>query len=190
MGNSTKFGAIPTIYKGIRFRSRLEATWAAMFDLMNWRWEYEPFDLYGYIPDFLVLQGKEFLVEVKPETSVEGCAGHEGQFPKGHEPILVVGCTPFLSYDDPCVEAPGDIYAGAWLQESGSEHDQIICADLWTKCEHCNRYTMVPSGYIPYCVLCAQEAVSRRSPWIDVSDEITMLWATAKNTVQWKGYGA
>lgn len=46
--------AIPTAYGGVNFRSRLEARWAAMFDLLGWRWEYEPLDLDGYIPDFLV----------------------------------------------------------------------------------------------------------------------------------------
>ncbi len=46
--------AIPTEYCGIRMRSRLEATWAAFFDLLGWSWEYEPFDLNGYIPDFFI----------------------------------------------------------------------------------------------------------------------------------------
>lgn len=48
------FAAIPTMYAGVQFRSRLEARWAAFFDLAGWRWEYEPFDLEGYIPDFRV----------------------------------------------------------------------------------------------------------------------------------------
>jgi len=61
--------AIPTRYNGVQFRSRLEARWAAMFDLLQWKWEYEPIDLDGYIPDFLVTfhdQLSSFLVEVKP----------------------------------------------------------------------------------------------------------------------------
>jgi hypothetical protein len=62
--------AIPTQYKGINFRSRLEAKWAKMFDLLGWRWEYEPFDLNGYIPDFMIFQGqKQILVEIKPDAS-------------------------------------------------------------------------------------------------------------------------
>lgn len=40
--------------KGIQFRSRLEARWAYIFDSMGWIWEYEPIDLNGYIPDFIV----------------------------------------------------------------------------------------------------------------------------------------
>lgn len=70
--------AIPTKYAGVQFRSRLEARWAAMFDLLKWQWEYEPLDLAGYIPDFRVKTGngqdwnltQEYLVEVKPVTRV------------------------------------------------------------------------------------------------------------------------
>ncbi len=40
------------MYAGVQFRSRLEARWAAMFDLLGWPWEYEPVDLDGYIPDY------------------------------------------------------------------------------------------------------------------------------------------
>ncbi len=60
--------AIPTVYAGVQFRSRLEARWAAFFDLLRWRWEYEPIDLDGYIPDFVLSRsGKQpALVEVKP----------------------------------------------------------------------------------------------------------------------------
>lgn len=34
--------AKPTIYKGFRFRSKLEAQWAVFFDLIEVDWEYEP----------------------------------------------------------------------------------------------------------------------------------------------------
>lgn len=62
----TKPFGIPTVYAGIQFRSRLEARWAAFFDQCGWRWEYEPFDLPGWIPDFM-LEGR-VAVEVKPFT--------------------------------------------------------------------------------------------------------------------------
>jgi len=58
--------AIPTVYRGVRFRSRLEATWAAFFDLVGWEWRYEPIDLAGYIPDFVLYRPGPILVEVKP----------------------------------------------------------------------------------------------------------------------------
>jgi hypothetical protein len=32
------FKAIPTRYRNTNFRSRLEAKWAAFFDIVGWRW--------------------------------------------------------------------------------------------------------------------------------------------------------
>jgi hypothetical protein len=80
-----------TLYKGQMFRSRLEAKWAAFFDLLRWRWCYEPFDLGGWSPDFAIHApgaqnvSKIILVEVKPimefdediaRKMVESCPSH------------------------------------------------------------------------------------------------------------------
>lgn len=63
------FSAIPTKWNGVQFRSRLEARWAAFFTLLGWEWAYEPFDLNGWIPDFILNTGPSpTLVEVKPIT--------------------------------------------------------------------------------------------------------------------------
>lgn len=75
----------PTKYNGVLFRSRLEARWAAFFDIAGWSWQYEPIDLPGWTPDFRV----EFkcghsecppthvlLVEVKPYFNLEDFSGH------------------------------------------------------------------------------------------------------------------
>jgi hypothetical protein len=92
-----KFAAIPTVYKGVQFRSRLEARWAAFFDLRRMAWEYEPFDLKGYIPDFLV-EG-EFLQEVKPARDhlllIDAAAKVDASGWKGYAEIL--GGTPHTS---------------------------------------------------------------------------------------------
>jgi hypothetical protein len=77
---AVRVASIPTVYQGVHFRSRLEARWAAFFDLLGWRWHYEPLDLDGWIPDFLIepfpgdfhpkssecIRKKSLLVEVKP----------------------------------------------------------------------------------------------------------------------------
>jgi hypothetical protein len=82
--------AHPTLYNGTTFRSRLEARWAAFFDLAGWKWQYEPLDLPGWTPDFLVEfpcshsecnppigDGKhKLLVEVKPYLSIREFKGH------------------------------------------------------------------------------------------------------------------
>lgn len=73
---------IPTQYRGIQFRSRLEAKWAYYLDIKRIRWMYEPLDLAGYIPDF-VLETDEtqpMLAEVKPIRDIEGFIdGPEGE---------------------------------------------------------------------------------------------------------------
>ena len=55
--------AIPTWFGGVLYRSRLEARWAAMFCALGWPFEYEPIDLEGYIPDFILRFQKPILVE-------------------------------------------------------------------------------------------------------------------------------
>ena len=63
------FKSIPTLGpKGVRFRSRIEATWAHFFDNLGWEWEYEFGDLDGYIPDFIVtFPEKTIAFEVKSD---------------------------------------------------------------------------------------------------------------------------
>lgn len=63
--------SIPTRYNGVNFRSRTEARWAALFDLLSLEWIYEPIDFKGWIPDFLVkpaVSGEtvDVYAEVKP----------------------------------------------------------------------------------------------------------------------------
>lgn len=51
--------AIETVYKGYRFRSRLEARWAVFFDALGLKYKYEPegfMNEFGaYLPDFELL---------------------------------------------------------------------------------------------------------------------------------------
>lgn len=113
-----KIASIPTRYSGQNFRSRLEARWAAFFDLMRWSWEYEPFDMQGWIPDF-VLGGdleKGLLVEVKPIDWLGRIVGDVGttrpdfgEFDSEarraianavtHKGILFCGLSPILRYE-------------------------------------------------------------------------------------------
>jgi hypothetical protein len=75
-----KVAAIPTAYRGRLYRSRLEAKWAAFFDLMGWQHEYEPYDLGTWSPDFLIIPSggaHEVLVEVKPITEFDPAVGEK-----------------------------------------------------------------------------------------------------------------
>jgi hypothetical protein len=77
--------AHPTNYGGTLFRSRLEARWAAFFDLAGWKWEYEPIDFVGWTPDFLISYYcghsdcdpyHSLYIEVKPYSSIDQFNGH------------------------------------------------------------------------------------------------------------------
>ena len=82
--------ARPTTYDGCLFRSRLEARWAAFFDLIGIKWEYEPYDFTNWVPDFLLTlrcpyndcsfsnnaHTHTLLAEVKPFKSVDEFSGH------------------------------------------------------------------------------------------------------------------
>ena len=37
--------AIPTVYRSVQMKSRLESKVAYLLDLMGWKWEYEPFSV-------------------------------------------------------------------------------------------------------------------------------------------------
>ena len=63
------FHSKPATYNHVEFRSRLEARWAAFFDVIDRPWQYEPLELPGWIPDFLIElpdRPKPYMVEVKP----------------------------------------------------------------------------------------------------------------------------
>lgn len=70
---------IETVYRGYRFRSRLEARWAVFFDALGIDWEYESegYELPSgrYLPDFwLPTFGGGMWAEVKPEGGDNGKA--------------------------------------------------------------------------------------------------------------------
>lgn len=85
---------IPTEYKGVRFRSRLEATWAAFLDEIGCEWRYEAIDLKGYIPDF-ILPTRKLLIEVKPSLDPTDLWEHVGKIERSDwtDGVLVVGAS-------------------------------------------------------------------------------------------------
>jgi hypothetical protein len=93
--------AHPTKYKGVMFRSRLEARWAAFFDLVGWEWEYEPVDLNGWTPDFrLTVEelGSPLFVEVKPFSTLTEFETHVCWLYVFKYGIGIVGDNPFVSF--------------------------------------------------------------------------------------------
>jgi hypothetical protein len=95
--------AIETIYKGYRFRSRLEARWAVFFDALGWNWKYEVegFELSSgrYLPDFYFPDINSW-GEVKPKdlTEDELSKCKELQSKAGGHFFLLVGEPDFKPY--------------------------------------------------------------------------------------------
>lgn len=91
------FKSIETVYKGYRFRSRLEARWAMFFDSLDLPYSYEPegFDLDGtwYLPDFLI--ANELWAEIKPNLSGDGDAAKAERF------VLETGKPLAMCWGDP-----------------------------------------------------------------------------------------
>lgn len=100
-----KIKPIETIYKGCRFRSRLEARWAVFFDNLGieWRYEAEGYQManHWWLPDFW-LPGLEVIVEIKP-TKEEADTFRDKIFT--HDPL---GC-PTYSIPGLPIVAWGDI---------------------------------------------------------------------------------
>lgn len=78
----TTYTARPTIYNGVKMRSRLEAGFAAWLDERGFEWEYEPEcfanDTGQYLPDFVLFDlpvtgggSPVTYVEVKPSSPAE-----------------------------------------------------------------------------------------------------------------------
>lgn len=172
--------AIPTKYKGIQFRSRLEATWAAFFDLLGWKWEYEPCDFDGWIPDFLLRFERNIFVEVKPwarrkeivaEPAWNGCG-----FLRGECDLLICGIAPLIE---------GHSLTIGWISsliicESGGfvlEHEQLTLAedglftlDMTYTVAAPTRWRKCPDGF---------GGATEREFFV-------WLWAQAKNATQWR----
>lgn len=145
-----------TTYNGVCFRSRLEARWAAYFDLLRLNWEYEPLDINGWSPDFLLdipcshseCNGKHrLLVEVKPYLNIDEFKCHPCMdYPYGHKYVnglisdiripadasAAFGNNPFIT-EWQCTHGHG----GGYETLETREYADI---DLWNKAGLTTRY--------------------------------------------------
>jgi len=193
-GNGGRVG-IPTLYRGVRYRSRLEARWAAFFSLLGWPAYYEPFDLNGWIPDF-VLHGRRkgcqgIAVEVKPvygmddplfQATIEKIAasGWQGEslivsyfLPRDYCDQLGIGWCREIFYDAPRL----DVAVFQSTGKLGAEDDRGVGPDnVAAVVGYCHLYgdfTDRIGGYYYGGSTGGDE------------EEIASLWAQAGNEVQW-----
>jgi hypothetical protein len=128
--------AIETQYAGHVFRSRLEARWAAAFDLAGWSWTYEPIDCDFYVPDYTLHGEREVLAEVRPATTYDELLEHAERVERGlsegcwRGDYLVVGARVGWERSDHCFPGLGV------LGEYGDAGWDAAPA-LWHRCTAC-----------------------------------------------------
>jgi hypothetical protein len=186
--------SIPTTYNGIRFRSRLEAKWACMFDQLGWRWHYEPLDLNGWIPDFLLESEKNHvLVEVKPTTDFDDATIRKieaafGYVDSGDESlpyitdeyhILLCGLGVFKPNDE-----YGDPNSIGWLLDNGwgcGWNDAVIIYPRHNK----GKWGLT-SGITGCWADVLRDDYGKHLCDYASFEDIQRFWATACNVTQWR----
>jgi hypothetical protein len=178
--------AIPTVYGARQYRSRLEAKWASFFDLAGWKYEYEPFDLGAWSPDFMLIGKSRVLVEVKPITDLDDdTAARMAQAAvsaKWDGDLLLLGVAPLFNVMHCLMYRPGAI---GWLGEHSTTSDEfpwslaaagIPYADPGSVEFMSDQYSysgrMHGDGYKACC-------------WPEDSGWLKSRWDRAANRVQW-----
>ena len=110
--------SIPTMFNGIQYRSRLEARWAAFFNSMGWPFTYEPMDLCGWAPDFLLRANakKPLFVEIKPIVTWENSVAEKA------ERAMPPGVTHDLLICGLGIEYPGGMPMIGWMGKWKKDH--------------------------------------------------------------------
>lgn len=182
--------AIPTIYNGRQYRSRLEARWAAMFDLLGWPFEYEPCDMDGWIPDFLLLGSEKVWVEIKPAVIGRDLAMFDTEkYYKAlaaagiKNDLLLLGITPVEDVSDACQH--GIAFLG-YLKEYGDFPDGETFVDgyAWLK------YSREGNWDFAHDIMSFRGRMFEEKSWKCNHYQAPAwreLWNRAGNIVQWKG---
>jgi hypothetical protein len=131
--------AIPTLYRGILFRSRLEARWAEFFDHLDIEWQYEPegyeLEHARYLPDFWLpyvrsrgAEGGVFF-EVKATSPTEN-ERHKAKLLAigSNRPVIV----PSRSPNPPDLESLDEFVGGA----RGDWEDSGL---VFARCDNCGQ---------------------------------------------------
>jgi len=176
---------IPTVYKGRTYRSRLEARWAAMFDLLRWRAEYEEIDLAGYIPDFIVhFKRGKLLVEVKPALEFADLHEHAKRICQSgwRGDFMVVGAQLFDAEGDRNRRSFGLLAMWDRDFEDGWQPADHACA---IHCRMCRKTTIKHASGAWFCVACGA-----CDPRVHFEDEdagkLDAMWAKAGDITQWQ----
>lgn len=189
-----QFKSIPTRYKGLNFRSRLEATWAAFFDLLKWDWDYEPCEFNGWFPDFALLgcyrsgHLRHIFVEVKPVINFPSDVAQKiiDSQPSGESIILGMHPLWITGYGIPAI---------GWLNQDISPHIQDDgCWDYALFCQKRSEESDGNNFEERYGFAHASQDFTCRITGCYDGDNgsttdteyLKMLWNFAKNETQWQ----
>lgn len=182
---------IETSVDGLLVRSRLEARWLRFLTLLEWPIEYEPIDLNGYIPDFVIMGRRSLLVEVKPAFTYAECVDlallkSVGATRSCGRELLVVGASPFLE---------GDL-------QSEDRWEHSIAGVIFQRCDSPDGYSLSPDpARFVRCIVCDSIGVMQMAGSWDCypcghhgkhylrgvdKDDLQPLWTTARNSTRWK----
>ena len=194
--------AIETRYGGTLFRSRLEARWAAFFDLVGWRWDYEPVDLKGWIPDFVIAGAKPIFVEVKPYLDPEEPLVAQTQREiesayQGPNEVLLLGA--LIGWETCFLDGPAIGIIGEWYNQADGL-EGCVPEYVAEHFEYCDPPVFWWQSAISQCGgrdFCAEYGsyTHRISGMWDAARHIVgtdlaqlqLLWRDAGNRVQWRG---
>lgn len=151
--------ALPTTYRGTRFRSTLEADWAATFDELGWYWQYEPVAVQltsgAYLCDFHLPNFRTWCEVKGPHNErIEKTLEFASQLEV--DPWNVIN--PLVVILRPC--GPGEM---ATWEGTSPQQDLII-----THCPSCDAYTFLDRAGAWQCRRC----------WFGNSGKDNKFWQT------------
>lgn len=162
--------SIPTQYRGIWYRSRLEAKWAAFFDEMKWRYQYEPVEFQMWSPDFVLIGATNTFVEVKPITGRHEKVESKLLSSCCRDEMMVVGLCPKFNLD-------GEPSLVGWLAEDRSFGDAVFAHDK-------NEYSKI--GFRSLDMDWTDRIYGGHAKHIACGGVVGGFWANACNTVQYQ----
>lgn len=178
-----------TTYNGVNFRSILEARWAAFFDLVDLKWKYEPYEINGKVPDFVLYANNETeyetnqtIVEIKPLIFIDDKFKKEllAKYNDVKAHILILHENPFYKCKD-----YNTVSIGYLAQYLGVEHYGFCEGELKGLFD-IGSSEMIFDGIFGEC------HVNSRKYFTDPNSEeheiLLNMWNHAQNEVQFKSY--
>jgi hypothetical protein len=181
--------SIPTVFDGTEYRSRLEAKWAALFDLIGWRHDFEPFAGDWYIPDFTIAGPQPLVVEVKPavvEADFDAALDKVtlGVFEHWEHDVLILGADPLPQLPGRCDGHPPCGLLGVFSDEP-TEPVWMFDTGYWYSCTACGRLAVCHRRPPFVGRPCAHRGDNNAGP-VDPAT-VRGMWSEAAWRVKWGG---